>query len=1001
MIFRFFPHFLCKFDVCSKIYLSLQRKNHSTMKRLTIIVLFVIFLPFYVGLQAQQMLVTSQYNERHYGITDGLPTQMVECVFQDSRGFLWFGTEHGAARFDGYTFKTFLSDKSFPVNKIEENEKGDIVIYGYHFIYLIDNKTDKLKLILNNDNINYCVDKSPGLPTGYSLYTKRNEKQLALFHLKNDTLTECFSHPALSEMDYGQSIFYDTAEQLFYIPTANGKIHVISADGKERNVINNIYACRFIKNKSELFAVGYDGVWAVTPTETTLKLKFPKNIISKEESIAATIDTDGNFIICDAKSVRRFINNRFETILDNVNIPRSLLFDKEGNLWFTSRQGVYNFFKLDGMTYKMNAQAADIVNSIVPVKAGEIFFATGEGKLIRYKNGDFTNVVYPALPDVSANSFSFKSIKIDESIFFTTFNDIIHYKNGVFRRLNIPPEIYHNASCRLNKDEFVVGGGDKLAVLSNNGHLLRVIEQSALRGQTIYTVQVDNQNRLWLGGYKGICCIDATDSLYFFNENTMNAQASDKDVAGRVWFTADSRLFFTDGDSLHEFMKFPNTVLNNLCCTQNNLLVVSDNAGVKIIDPGTKKVVNYDFTNGFSCGEPAWNTMTEDFDGNIWLGTQSANVLKFNPLQFIKHSYKPLFYITSAQFSVNNIDMHEMQNGAALIHNEHNVRFSFVGLCFSDPQNVRYYYRLKGFQNEYTQASKEREVSFNNLPAGDYIFEAYADCGNKESKSNTLSFAFTIKPAFWQTWWFAALSILAFAICLAAFIVIIFDKKHKKNIAKIVREKEMNELLVQSIRLKSIPHFNANVLSGIEYYILKKSKKEANELLTQYSRFTNTTLHDIDRAQRTLKEELEYVRLYLELEKMRFGDNLSYSIEIEEDMDTTIIIPNMVLHTYAENAVKHGIRGKNGAGIIKIKAEKLEKGIIVSVEDNGIGRQEARRRNIEHNGLGLSILSRQIELYNQNNKEKIVQTIIDLRNADGSAAGTRFELYVPYDYKFL
>jgi len=125
---------------------------------------------------------------RRYGIPEGLPTEMVECVFQDSRGFMWFGTEHGVACFDGHTFKTYLANKSLPINKIEENEKGEIVIYGYYFIYVLNTKTGQLRMAFKDDNLNYCVDKSPGLPKGYSLYTKRDVKQLALFRLDHDTL---------------------------------------------------------------------------------------------------------------------------------------------------------------------------------------------------------------------------------------------------------------------------------------------------------------------------------------------------------------------------------------------------------------------------------------------------------------------------------------------------------------------------------------------------------------------------------------------------------------------------------------------------------------------------------------------------------------------------------------------------------------------------------------------------------------------------------------------
>ncbi|MDR1199785.1 MAG: hypothetical protein LBK94_12380, partial [Prevotellaceae bacterium] len=137
-----------------------------------------------------QPLITSEYNYRRYGIADGLPTEIVECVFQDSRGFMWFGTEHGCVCFDGHTFKKYMTDKSLPINKIEENERGEIVIYGYYFIYILNVENDQLRMTFRNRNLNYDVSKSPGLPRGYSIYMKRDTQKHALFRLQGDTIAE-------------------------------------------------------------------------------------------------------------------------------------------------------------------------------------------------------------------------------------------------------------------------------------------------------------------------------------------------------------------------------------------------------------------------------------------------------------------------------------------------------------------------------------------------------------------------------------------------------------------------------------------------------------------------------------------------------------------------------------------------------------------------------------------------------------------------------------------
>ncbi|MDR0865419.1 MAG: histidine kinase [Candidatus Symbiothrix sp.] len=962
------------------------------------IVAFSLLLLSTLVLSAQS-LITSEYNYKRYTIPDGLPTNLVETVFQDSRGFMWFGTEHGFVRFDGHVFKKYMPNKSLPINKIEENERGEIVIYGYHFIYLLDVNSDQLREVVNIDKLNYCVGRSPGLPTGYSLYDKRDNKTIGLFQFQNDTLIEVFSHPRLNEMDYGQSLYWDRGAHLYFIPTKDHKVYVVNENGEEKAVYNNLYVCRFVKTKHEVLAVGDEGVWQMTSSGFELKYKF-KNKKTSEDDFNVIADADGNLILTTDGSLLRCQDGQLETIIDNVNIPRSLLFDKEGNLWFTSRQGIYNFFKMNLITYKVNAQNADIVYSIVPTGKDEVYIATANGKLIRMGNKGYKELHYPLYQGSLPATFSYQSITIDDAIYFPTFDDILLYKNDKFRWLNLPPTPYYTASCRINDREFAIGGFNSLKIFNNDGSMIREISHFDIGRPTIYTMQADEQGRLWIGGHKGICRISETDSLYFFGENTMNAEASIKDPTGRIWMACESHIYYVSGDSIQLFMEFPNTVIGNIGYTRDNLLVISDNAGIKIIDVQTKRVVTFDYTNGFSAGEPSWNTMAEDHAGNIWLATQSPNIVKFNPAQLLNDNYQPRLYITSSQYSDNNVDMNQLENKASLDYSQRNIRFSFVGLCYSNPENVRYRYRLMGFQDEWSQPVADREVTFNNLLPGNYEFQLMAGMGTPESDTPVMNYTFSIRPAFWQTTWFFILAILVLVVASVGIALYFQRRKNRELLQGLETEKQLNELRIKSIRLKAIPHFNANVLAAIEYYIMNLSKTEAIRLLGIYSRFTFQTLREVDKASRSLSDELEYVQMYLELEKLRFVDKFNYKIEVDQAVDTNVQLPNMILHTYCENAVKHGLSPKKSGGTLQIKVIRIGDLVSVSVEDNGVGREvAAQSRNIHSSKQGLDILSRQIEIYNRFNATKINQKVDDLY-IDGQASGTRFTVEVPYNFVY-
>ena len=230
------------------------------------------------------------------------------------------------------------------------------------------------------------------------------------------------------------------------------------------------------------------------------------------------------------------------------------------------------------------------------------------------------------------------------------------------------------------------------------------------------------------------------------------------------------------------------------------------------------------------------------------------------------------------------------------------------------------------------------------------------------------------------------------------------QRQTRKRTALLEREKTQKELQLQAVRLKAIPHFHANVLSSIEYFVMNRSADEASHYLKIFSDFTNQTLSDIDRPARSVASEVDYVRSYLELERLRYGDRLQYRIDLAPDVDRNVLLPTMLLHTYCQNAVKHGIASKDGAGNIEVRIRRQERegaeGVLLSVQDDGIGRQEAARSGGYSTGQGLKILGQQIDLYNQANAHKIVQQVKDLTDESGRPAGTCFETWVPVDYKY-
>ena len=206
-------------------------------------------------------------------------------------------------------------------------------------------------------------------------------------------------------------------------------------------------------------------------------------------------------------------------------------------------------------------------------------------------------------------------------------------------------------------------------------------------------------------------------------------------------------------------------------------------------------------------------------------------------------------------------------------------------------------------------------------------------------------------------------------------------------------EREIDQMKHRAVQAKFIPHFTGNVLNSINYLILKNPDL-AQKYISKFSDFSKQTLLNSDRLQRTIGEELEYAQLYLELEKLRFQEKLEYGISVAPEADTQKMIPTMILQTFCENAVKHGLRPKEEGGKITIYVYPKEEYTVLAVEDTGIGREKAEQNNTAGTREGLNIVQQQLDLFNKNQTKEAYLQIVDLFDDAGEASGTRFELYV-------
>ncbi len=217
--------------------------------------------------------------------------------------------------------------------------------------------------------------------------------------------------------------------------------------------------------------------------------------------------------------------------------------------------------------------------------------------------------------------------------------------------------------------------------------------------------------------------------------------------------------------------------------------------------------------------------------------------------------------------------------------------------------------------------------------------------------------------------------------------------------------KQILQLRLQAVQAQMNPHFLFNALNSIKNFIIKNEQKLAVTYLTKFAKLIRTVLEVAKLTETTLKSELDLMKLYVEVENIRFNNSIDFSIDIAPDVDINQIkVPPMIFQALIENAIWHGLAPKKGDRRLSLKVEKALPYIKITIEDNGIGRDRAqdisRQKNIhlQKESMGLKITEERLSVYTQAFKHKFKIDYIDLYDEAGKPKGTKVVIYLPVNF---
>ncbi len=327
--------------------------------------------------------------------------------------------------------------------------------------------------------------------------------------------------------------------------------------------------------------------------------------------------------------------------------------------------------------------------------------------------------------------------------------------------------------------------------------------------------------------------------------------------------------------------------------------------------------------------------------------------------------------------------------------NQNSIRFEFGVLDYGNARNNEVFYRLQGLEENWRNGSGKDEVSYYNLPGGDYTFEVRII---SNGKTITSTYEFEVLNPIYLRWWFVITAILVLAFSIWLYVQLRIKRIENTERMKAQFSAEITEMESKALRAQMNPHFLFNSLNSIRLFVLKNEVDSAANYIAKFSKLLRQILNHSRQDMIAVYDEITSLKLYLEFERLRFDRGFDFDLQIDGQEVLDCQIPPLIIQPFVENAIWHGIMPRmDDKGYIKVSFERKDNGLYVTVTDNGIGRDKARennsKRSLKEGSVGLQITKERLKSLSIRTKRHNSFEIIDLFDENNQPTGTLVKLY--------
>lgn len=915
-------------------------------------------------------VLSQEYYFRQFTTENGLPTKVIYEIFCSPDGFVWMGSDIGLIRYDGREFKLFTTDDGLPDTEVL-HVFGDAEgrIWGITFSNKIFFMKDEQVFSQKNKPFMKKLDIARSSGSAIIMHDTFQSNEVFLYvynrviQVKGDSVFALSNPDGAEELNYQNMFQYKN--KLYVLSRYNTKINILEIDSnrlKYADSLNFIPLTDFHTNSTNYYL--YDNVINNDKNKAPIKLDA-----SSENTLNGKFYVDKENRIwfhSNDKGLKVFTDLRWKTVFKNYRIS-NVSQDFEGNFWISTVNNGVLFLENDFFNKIHLKNYNNDINSITSI------YIDSQNRL--WIGNEFSQVsIYDHTEKIAgiilsdSNTYC-RIVKFDfaKKMLIASdcglFEENFDEKNFTQHTLIDKAASYKSITV-FNENTLFAALAGKLNRISRVQQKWEV--ETIYEGRTFSCLATPN-GEVWFSSPLGL-------SLFYQNKVT---QKSISEIDGlRIldikYNPNDNTLLLSaDGNGLYVYDPLSGKIkwhiteqqglTSNLCrkmqLSGDTLYVATPKGLNRIKLSAHQPIVLPAFATGN--GLPSNDIKCFFVKGNTLALGGDFGVLLWKNFLSAPDSVKPLLHITSVisdkgTYTHNENIISEYQKGF--------VRINYSAISFKSTPPVFEYQVDAGEWNKQDNGKLE----LRNLSPGRHHI-SYRLQG--DTKENLKTLTVFIKAPFYKQSWFLPLFIACITLLISGIVFYWLSNRKQKEIEKLQLNEKLAFAEQQALQTMMNPHFIFNAINSVQQYIIHNDAKEANRYLTQFARLIRSNLETAKNKFVSLEEELERLSLYLQFEKIRFGEKLSYSIFVSPELESDkLFIPSMVIQPFVENAIWHGVvpAQANGKVLISVVSENNE--LLIKVEDDGVGYKKKSDLDVETSktSLGINITKKRLSLLSEN-----------------------------------